>query len=105
MNTLVFTLGVLSVIITAFVVVLVWGIVRVVKQEKQIKQLQIELDKTNENMYRSNDSTRAELHRRIEDIGYHADLQMKKYIDESKSYTDSRLDKFIEKTGKKLIKG
>ena len=46
MNTLAFTLGVLSVIITAFVVVLVWGVVKVVKQGKQIKTMNNDFERT-----------------------------------------------------------
>lgn len=105
MNTLAFTLGVLSVIIVAFVAVLVWGVVKVVKQEKQIKTMNHEFDRTISDLYRNLSDNDNRVYRRLEDMDRHAHEQMKNYIDESKSYTDSRLDKFIEKTSKKLIKG
>ena len=52
METLSFTLGVLSVIIVAFVAVLVWGIVKVVKQQKQINSLEKDMQREVENTYR-----------------------------------------------------
>ena len=105
MNTLAFTLGVLSVIITAFVVVLVWGVVKVVKQEKQIKTMNHDFERTISDLYRSINDNESRIYQRLSDMDRNAYEQMKNYRDENKSYTDSRLDKFIEKTGKKLIKG
>ncbi len=91
METLSFTLGVLSVIITAFVVVLVWGIVKVVKQEKQIN----EINNRFEDLVRQSDHTETEMYRQIND-------QVADAVTQSKSYTDSRIDKT---SSKQVIKG
>lgn len=45
METLSFTFGVLSVVAVIFVATIVLGIVRVVKQQKQINSLQSELER------------------------------------------------------------
>jgi|Laugrespbdmm15sd_2_1035082.scaffolds.fasta_scaffold03180_11 predicted PurR-regulated permease PerM len=91
METLSFTLGVLSVIITAFVVVLVWGIVKVVKQQEQIN----EINNRFEDLVRQSDHTETEIYRQIND-------QVADAVTQSKSYIDSRIDKT---SSKQLIKG
>jgi len=91
METLSFTLGVLSVIITAFVVVLVWGIVKVVKQQEQIN----EVNNRFEDLVRQSDHTETEIYRQIND-------QVADAVTQSKSYIDSRIDKT---SSKQLIKG
>jgi predicted PurR-regulated permease PerM len=91
METLSFTLGVLSVIITAFVVVLVWGIVKVVKQQEQIN----EINNRFEDLIRQSDHTETEIYRQIND-------QVADAVTQSKSYIDSRIDKT---SSKQLIKG
>jgi predicted PurR-regulated permease PerM len=91
METLSFTLGVLSVIITAFVVVLVWGIVKVVKQQEQIN----EINNRFEDLVRQSDHTETEIYRQIND-------QVADAVTQSKSYIDSRIDKT---SSKQVIKG
>lgn len=103
METLSFTLGVLSVIIVAFIAVLVWGVVKVVKQEKQIKNMNDDFSRSIENIYRNITENNNYAYRKFEDMDRHAHEQMKNYIAESKSYTDSRIDKLLEK--KQVIKG
>jgi predicted PurR-regulated permease PerM len=91
METLSFTLGVLSVIITAFVVVLVWGIVKVVKQQEQINGIN---NRFNEFIVQSH-HTETEIYRQIND-------QVADAVTQSKSYIDSRIDKT---SSKQVIKG
>ena len=112
METLSFTLGVLSVIIVAFVAVLVWGIVKVVKQKEQINSLERET----ENLHRHINESSSNIYTRLSEMDRNAYQQMQEYDHEitqqCKSYTDSRIDKLIDtyfemkKINKKqLIKG
>ena len=128
-----FTLGVLSVIITAFVVVVVWGIVKVVKQGKQIEEnnkwvnashndiwrakeddrrinyereqrLQRDTDIRFEELNRRLDQSESEMYRQIND-------QTADAVTQSKSHTDSSIDKLIDAyfetvgSKKQIIKG
>jgi predicted PurR-regulated permease PerM len=93
METLSFTFGVLSVVAVIFVATIVLGIVRVVKQQKQINSLQSELERVWQNQSRMSD----ELHQRI---SQHQDYSIRQ-IDETRSYIDSRIDKL---TSKQLLK-
>ena len=98
METLSFTFGVLSVVAVIFVAVIVLGIVKVLKQQKQIDYLQSELERVWQNQSRMSD----ELHQRI---GKNQDYTMRQ-IDETRSYIDSRIDKMSGTLGaKQLIKG
>ena len=112
METLSFTLGVLSVIIVAFVAVLVWGIVKVVKQQKQINSFEKEI----ETLHRYINESSGNMHTRLSEMDRNAYQQMQEYDHEitqqCKSYTDSRIDKLVdtyfemkEINKKQLIKG
>lgn len=132
METLSFTLGILSVIIIAAVIVLVWGTVKVLKQGKQIdennkwfqssidnvwrskeedrrvnydreERFTRELDKRFENFERMIHDEVKEINLKIEDVHRRIDeayRQIYQTIDDqnlqSKSYTDSRIDKLID---------
>ena len=100
METLSFTLGILSVVAVIFVATIVLGIVRVVKQQKQINSLQSELERVWQNQSRMSD----EIHQRI---GQNQDYSIRQ-IDETRSYIDSRIEKKNEGwkiSTKQLIKG
>lgn len=58
METLSFTLGVLTVIIVAFVAVLVWGIVKVVKHERHINDMQQHINTSIDTIWRSREEDR-----------------------------------------------
>jgi hypothetical protein len=88
METLSFTLGVLSVIATVLAVVVVWSFLMVLKQQKQIKLLNTELDD------RLN-SLEHVMHARFDDQDRLRDDRIDYAIDHSKSYTDSRIDKLV----------
>lgn len=133
METMSFTLGVLSVIIAAFVVVLVWGVVKVVKHGKQIEEnnkwvnsshndiwrgreedrrinyereqnLHRDIDSRFEELSRRLDQSESEMYRQINDQAADA-------VTQSKSHTDSRIDKLIDAyfetvgSKKQIIKG
>jgi len=120
MEIMSFTLGVLSIIIVAFVAVLVWGIVKVVKQQKQIRNLQEDVERNLNEMYRINSdinnyiSTRTldmerNIYDSIRDLNREIDVKLKEVSESSKSYTDSRIDKLISSNGSRkqvqVIKG
>lgn len=94
METLSFTLGVLSVVAVILLTVIVLGIVRVVKQQKQINSLQSELER----VWQNNSQLSHELHQRInshQESMFHS-------MQETRSYIDSRIDKLEAK--KQLLK-
>ena len=93
METLSFTLGVLSVVAVIFVATIVIGIVRVVKQHQQINLIKHELERVWVDNIRLND----EIHQRISS---HQESMIRS-IDENRSYIDSRIDKL---TSKQLLK-
>ena len=93
METLSFTLGVLSVVAVIFVATIVIGIVRVVKQYQQINLIKHELERVWVDNSRLND----EIHLRIDQ----SQESMIRSIDENRSYIDSRIDKL---TSKQLLK-
>jgi predicted PurR-regulated permease PerM len=112
METLSFTLGVLSVIIAAFVAVLVWGIVKVVKQQKQINSFEKEI----ETLHRYINESSSNVHTRLSEVDRNAYQMMQNHeqniTQQCKSYTDSRIDKLVdtyfemkEINKKQLIKG
>ena len=118
METLSFTLGILSVIIIAAVIVLVWGTVKVLKQGKQIEENNKWFQSSIESIWRGKEEDRRvnyereeRLHResekRFEDMtrvvdNNHNEVfrsmndQITDSVTQSKSYTDSRVDKLID---------
>ena len=93
METLSFTLGILSVVAVILVATIVLGIVRVVKQQKQINSINSEIERVWQNQSRMSD----EIHQRISSY----QESMIRSIDETRSYIDSRIDKL---TSKQLLK-
>lgn len=128
MNTLAFTLGVLSVIAVAFVAVLIWGIVKVVKQEKQVKDLQLTDEETRQSLYKAQDelyrlihSNQDEMYRHTnhhvndlikvadddrKEIRVYVNDQITDAVTQSRAYTDHRIDKLMDgNKPKQVIKG
>lgn len=95
MEIISFTFGVLSVIATSMMVVVVLSIVKVLKLQKQIKELHGELSHTHTQIFDGDKN----VHQRIDK---EAD-QLHQRIDQLNSYVDSRIDKCEAK--KQLIKG
>ena len=118
METLSFTLGILSVIIIAAVIVLVWGTVKVLKHGKQIEENNKWFQNSIDNVWRGKEEDRRvnyereerlhrELEKRFEDVtrvidNNHNEVfrsmndQITDSVTQSKSYTDSRIDKLID---------
>lgn len=116
METLSFTLGVLSVIVVAFVAVLVWGIVKVVKQQKQINNINQQIEDSHQTMWRVREDDSRNQREKERSIEMYLDKRfidlestiqdLHRRIDSAMSYTDSRIDKLIEANKpKQLIKG
>lgn len=95
MEIISFTFGVLSVIATSMMVVVVLGIVKVLKLQKQIKELHGELSHTHTQIFDGDKN----VHQRIDRELY----QIQRQVDDTRSYIDSRIDKCEAK--KQLIKG
>ena len=94
METLSFTFGVLSVVAVILMSVIVLGIVKVLKLQQQIKDLEGNLSHTHSQIFDGDKN----VHHRIEkDVE-----QLHRRIDDAHSYIDSRIDKLT--ASKQLIK-
>ena len=87
MEIISFTFGVLSVIATSMMVVVVLGIVKVLKLQKQIKELHGELSHTHTQIFDGDKN----VHQRIDRELY----QIQRQVDDTRSYIDSRIDKVV----------
>ena len=117
METLSFALGVLSVVAATFVVIIVLGIVKVIKQQKQIQYLETTTDDRIRDLRRLNDEIYRRMDDRFESMGRIIEddrKELNRKISQSISYTDSRIDKLIDtyfeykninKNNKEIIKG
>ena len=117
MGTMYFVLGMLSIIAIAIVSVMVWGIVKITKLTKMAKQYEDWTMNHERNMWTNISDTRQDFERRVSDMDRNAYDAMERYrrniedankaiLEESKSYTDSRIDKALGTVGaKQVIKG
>lgn len=127
MGTMYFVLGMLSIIAAAIVSVLVWGIVKINKQQQSLNHIKRmmeeaprELHNRFADMHRDVEERFSWVHRRIDDYDAKANRRTdeldanssREYeriyneIADSRSYTDSRIDKVLGTTGaKQVIKG
>ena len=120
METMYFVLGMLSIIAAAIVSVMVWGIVKINKQQQWLDRIQQEfneaprelharfadahreLDDRASWIHRRIDETDAALNRRIDQDNEH----IYREIADCRSYIDSRIDKALDTVGaKQVIKG
>ena len=90
-----FTFGVLSVIAVVFASVIVLSIVKVLKLQQQIKELQNELGHTHTQIFDGDKNVHQRIDKDVDQIHHR--------IDQLNSYVDSRIDKCEAK--KQLIKG
>ena len=108
METLSFAFGVLSIIGLLFVITIVIGAVKVIKQGKQIEELEQRVSNNMrdvcENTHRRFEEINRDLDQRINDIHRRIDEDSRNVHDlidknysETISYTDSRLDKLEQK--------
>ena len=115
--TLAFTLGVLSVVFVAFVIIAAWGIVRVINLTKgeqtlykQIEELWNETGRSRDYTDRMAADQSLQVHSRIDELDRDIDRRFEaidrnlgEVIRHCESYTDSRVDKMSSKT-KTLLK-
>ena len=115
-----FVLGMLSIIAAAIVSVMVWGIVKINKQQQWLDQIQREFNEAPRELqarfadvHRELDDRASWIHRRIDEIDANHNRRMDqeheiifREIADCRSYTDSRFDKATGLTGaKQVIKG
>ena len=117
METMYFVLGMLSIIAVAFMAVIVWGIVKITKLLKMVKQHEDWTITHERNTWTNISDIRQDFDRRINDMDRNAYDTMERFrrniedadkaiLEESKSYTDSRIDKALGIIGtKQIIKG
>lgn len=119
--TLAFTLGVLSVFFVACVIILAWGIVRVLQLSKKITQIETRFENSIEQLWSQSTKINDYCDRSIADAHLHVDRRLE-YLERDTterfkdvhnaindmtkhciSYTDSRVDKMTSR-GKTLLK-
>jgi len=126
METIYFVLGMLSIVGAAFVAAIVWGIVKITKLLKAIKQQEQWIMNNDRNVWENTHRMRDDLDRRIGEVDRQAhehvnELQREMHakindqitdsVTQSNSYTDKRIDKLIDtysdtlREKKQLIKG
>jgi len=116
METTYFVLGMLSIIAAAIVSVLVWGIVKISKQQQHLnhikrmmEEMPRELNERFSLVYRDVDDRNSHLHRRMDEDNATMSREFERTyheIADCRSYTDSRIDKVLGTTGaKQVIKG
>jgi DNA anti-recombination protein RmuC len=126
METLYFTLGIASVVVTAVAVVAVWAMFKVAKLNSMLRDVEQQFGSThrditmvehtiqnqiNHNM-RDSDDRFLDTHRRIDEMSREMDSRIEtlyrdldQRFDESIRHTDSRVDKLAAKQEKQLING
>ena len=103
METMYFVLGMLSIVAVAFVAVVVWGLLKIRKQETIIRDMMLRMDEMPRQLHDEAREINQNFSRRVEDIWItFRDIRnemvelSKSDVDLSKSYTDSRIDKLID---------
>jgi hypothetical protein len=126
METIYFVLGMLSIIGVAFVATIVWGVVKISRLLKTIKQQEEWIINNERHIHDNIHRLREDLERRMDNMERHAyghvtDLQREMElktnsqitdaVTQSTSYTDKRIDKLVDtylsdkKSKKELING
>jgi predicted Holliday junction resolvase-like endonuclease len=103
METMYFVLGMLSIVAAAFVVTVIWGLLKIKNQQRSIEILQQRLDEMTRQFYDETRNITQTFDRRFDDVwGSFRDIRndvvelSKSDVELSKSYTDSRIDKLID---------
>ena len=127
-----YVLGMLTIVLTAMLSVIVVGIVKIMKLQKQVKELNLNYDRSVDTLYRVIEETRESLHRRISEVNGETwrqfeltgkditmvdktlqnkmENELKGVHTNTKRYIDSRIDKLIDTYfgmigAKEIIKG
>ena len=96
METMYFILGMLSIVAAAFVATIVWGIVKIVKHQKQIQNLQNNFDDHSQAVWRVRDEDVRNIGGNLNNEIRAINDQITDAVTQCKSYTDSRFDKLID---------
>lgn len=120
METMYFVLGMLSIIAAAIVCVMVWGIVKINKQQQWLDSIQRQLNEEERmlkeriaEIYREIDQRASWIHTRIDGNDANVNRRMDqehetifREIADCRAYIDSRIDKALGTVGtKQVIKG
>ena len=92
METTMFTLGVLSIILAALVAIVVYGIVTVLKLKTETRNIYRQMYEERQDIYRKFEDT----HRDINMIEATMHNQIQYATTQSNSYTDKRIDKLVD---------
>lgn len=107
METLYFTLGMLSVVAVVLTASVVYGIVRLSKLNKWCHDTNSRIESTQREMYRIDDNTSSHTNRRFDDLYsslWKEKEEVSRRLDELQSYIDSRVDKLDSKFSPKGTK-
>ena len=98
-----FVLGMLSVVGLILVGLIVWGVLKIRNQQRSIGVLQQRVDEMPREFYSSSRDMTQHIDKRFDDVwGNFREFRDnmhemdKSFLDSSKSYTDSRIDKLID---------
>jgi predicted Holliday junction resolvase-like endonuclease len=116
-----FVLGIVTIVAIIFMIAVVVGLVKILKLNEQVQELQTQINNNQEAVYRNMQSAHAETWQQFEATGRDITMvertlqnQINEEIKVIQRYTDSRIDKLIdtyfnvknaEQQTKKLIKG
>lgn len=105
MNTqLAFAFGMLAMVAVMMLAVIVVGIVRVIKLEKQLKELDRACSKETEFLHRHMTDVERAIYSEINETRNRFDQYTEEFKRDQQAYTDSRVDKLEQKlTGTKQI--
>jgi hypothetical protein len=107
METLYFTLGMLSVVAVVLTASVVYGIVKLSKLNKWCHDTEVRIESTQRDMYRIEESTSSHAGRRIDDLYsslWRDKEEISRRLDDLQSYIDSRVDKLDSKFSPKGTK-
>jgi hypothetical protein len=96
METTMFTVGVLSIILAALVATVIYGIVTVLKLKTETTEIWRQLHENHRDVYLHYDRKIEDTHRDINMIEATMHNQIQYATTQSKSYTDSRIDKLVD---------
>lgn len=95
METTYFALGVLSMVAVMFVAVIVVGLIKVIRMEKNLKDLKSETIDQVKELYRISDSSRVDVYRELSETRENMFRHIDDQIRECRKYTDKRVDKTL----------
>ena len=100
METMYFVLGMLSIIGAIAIALIVWGVLKITKLLKAIKQHEEWIMNNDRNCWDTMNRMREDLERRIGEMDrnayQHINDQITDAVTESHSYTDKRIDRLID---------